>query len=152
MDAYLMVTGTEAANQSEVAEMYGYPIGTWDVSQIQNFTRVFDPQRDIEFFDEDKRQIGIGTFSEDLDGWDLSNATTIHAMFAFATQFNGNISTWNVSGVTNATYLFSLENHLMETFHCGTQVSLSQCDVCLLDSKTLPATLYQIGTPPVFAT
>jgi hypothetical protein len=108
VDEYLLITGTEAANESTVAQTYGYPIGTWNVSQIQNFTRVFDPQRDLEFYDDNNREIGIGTFNEDLTGWDMSNATTLFGMFSYASQFNGDISTWNFSSVTNASHLFFL--------------------------------------------
>ena len=33
--------------------------------------------------------------------WDVSNVTNMSAMFAEATAFNQNLSSWSVDGVTN---------------------------------------------------
>ena len=44
-------------------------------------------------------------FNGDISGWDVSNVTDMHYMFK-KSKFNGNISNWNVSNVTNMTGMF----------------------------------------------
>ena len=39
-------------------------------------------------------------FNGDISKWDVSNVETMEKMFLFS-KFNGNISNWNVSSVTN---------------------------------------------------
>jgi surface protein len=91
---------------SLVAMTYGHPMGSWDVSRLSDFTRVFDPDRGVEF--QINRLVSSGsTFSEDLSDWDMSAATTLTGMFAYASAFNGNISNWNTSSVSNMDYLFA---------------------------------------------
>ena len=65
-----------ASNGAECLE-----INEWDVSFNQNFYRAF----------KDKN------FNEPLDGWNMTSATSLYAMFYEATPFNGNISSWDVS-------------------------------------------------------
>jgi surface protein len=92
------------ANTSIVARTYGYPIGTWDVSTVKNFTRLFDPDRDL-LFDIERTSSG-SAFNEDLSGWNLSAAETLFGMFRGSTSFNGNITGWDVSNVRNFSYMF----------------------------------------------
>jgi surface protein len=103
VDLYL--AEPENAN-SLVALTYGHPIGTWDVSKLSDFSRVFDPDRRLEF-SLDRVTSSESTFNEDLSDWDMSAATTLTGMFAYASAFNGNISTWNTSSVFNMDYLFA---------------------------------------------
>ena len=44
-------------------------------------------------------------FNEDISGWDTSNVTLMHFMFA-GTSFNQDIGGWDVSKVTNMSYMF----------------------------------------------
>ncbi|WP_089354861.1 LamG-like jellyroll fold domain-containing protein [Ekhidna lutea] len=46
-----------------------------------------------------------GTFTGDLSGWDVSTITDMSFLFS-STSFNGDISSWDVSSVTNMSYLF----------------------------------------------
>jgi surface protein len=39
-------------------------------------------------------------FNGNISNWDVSNVTNMHYMFANS-QFNGNISNWDVSSVTS---------------------------------------------------
>ena len=40
------------------------------------------------------------SFNEDLSSWDVSSVTNMSDMFQNATSFNGDISSWDVSSVT----------------------------------------------------
>ncbi|WP_127137614.1 BspA family leucine-rich repeat surface protein [Flagellimonas oceanensis] len=46
------------------------------------------------------------SFNGDISGWDVSNVTNMREMFRDATSFNGDISGWDVSKVTDMAYLF----------------------------------------------
>ena len=45
-------------------------------------------------------------FNQDISTWDVSNVTDMDGMFAFATSFNQDIGSWDVSSVTNMYYMF----------------------------------------------
>ena len=45
-------------------------------------------------------------FNGDISNWDVSNVTSMAYMFYESYNFNGNISNWNVSGVTNMHRMF----------------------------------------------
>ena len=45
-------------------------------------------------------------FNGDISKWDVSNVTTMPGMFAYS-KFNGDISNWDVSNVINMKYLFA---------------------------------------------
>lgn len=49
---------------------------------------------------------GCTNFNQDLSGWDVSNVTNMREMFALCTYFNGNITNWNVSNVTDMSHMF----------------------------------------------
>ena len=66
---------TTAKHQFEVKCEYGFVIGKWDVSQVQNFSLIF---------------FGMVEFNEPFE-WDTSNATTMHGMFYGACKFNSSL-------------------------------------------------------------
>ena len=45
-------------------------------------------------------------FNQDISSWDVSNVTTMEYMFFNAEVFNQNISSWDVSNVTKMRYMF----------------------------------------------
>lgn len=47
------------------------------------------------------------SFNGDLSGWDMSTITDVSAMFSGAESFNGDISGWNVSNVTRMNDMFN---------------------------------------------
>ncbi|WP_306013102.1 MULTISPECIES: BspA family leucine-rich repeat surface protein [unclassified Allomuricauda] len=49
---------------------------------------------------------GASSFNEDLSGWVTSSVTNMANMFAGATNFNGNITNWDVSNVTDISEMF----------------------------------------------
>ena len=46
-------------------------------------------------------------FNGDISGWDVSNVTDMNAMFAWCEDFNQDISKWDVSNVTNMRSMFT---------------------------------------------
>jgi surface protein len=66
------------------------PIGEWDVSQVQDMSRLF--------------QDDTG-FNDNISLWDVSSVNTMSIMFGRATSFNQPLDTWNVSAVTNMEYM-----------------------------------------------
>jgi len=85
VDDYLLGGGV---NTTTSAITYGYPIGTWDVAQLTNFSAVFDPNRQSLFDDFD---IEVRYMPYDISSWDVSNALDMSRMFR-ATTFNGNLT------------------------------------------------------------
>jgi surface protein len=45
-------------------------------------------------------------FNQDISSWDVSNVTNMSDMFYNAASFNQDIGSWNVSGVTDMSYMF----------------------------------------------
>jgi len=92
IDAYL----ADSSSTSDVSLTYGHPMRTWDVSQLSNFSSVFDVSRNSN----------VATFNENLDGWDVSNAVTMKRMFAGAAVFDQSLTSWNVSQVEDFSEMF----------------------------------------------
>ena len=51
--------------------------------------------------------LGAASFDGDLSGWDVSGVTDMSEMFSNAGSFNGDLSQWDVSGVTDMDGMFS---------------------------------------------
>ena len=47
------------------------------------------------------------TFNSNISSWDTSTVTNMSSMFQAASSFNQNIGTWNTSNVTDMNYMFS---------------------------------------------
>lgn len=69
---------------SAVSATYGWPINTWDTSEMSDFSGVFR---------------GVRAFNEDISGWNTSRAESMNAMFEGADRFNVDLSNWDVSKV-----------------------------------------------------
>jgi len=80
-------------NESAAAKRYGWPIGTWCVSNVKDFSRVF--------------YLGTkNTFNEDISLWNVSMATDMSHMFLEARAFNGDLSNWDTSQVKDMYSMF----------------------------------------------
>jgi len=75
----------------KIAAKYGWPIDRWDVSQIQDFSCIFEHQE---------------PFNENIGSWNVSNALNMNGMFYMAVSFNSDLSCWDVSKVEEMKYMF----------------------------------------------
>jgi hypothetical protein len=66
---------------------YGLPIGSWYVSRVINFTRVFDPGRE-KTLDYNRNPSTRSSF-EDLSSWNLSNAISVRGLFVATGSVTG---------------------------------------------------------------
>lgn len=64
IDEYVPALYRGTAENSSVAKRYGYPIGSWNVSKVTDFNRLFDVKRQGDM------QEAFLAFNEDLGDWD----------------------------------------------------------------------------------
>jgi Mycoplasma protein of unknown function, DUF285 len=117
VDGYLLALQTNEGNepntaaalaQINVSLTYGFPIGTWDVSRLTNFSRVFDPDRSALLAPFRLLPENTSTFNEDLGDWDVSSAVTMRGMFACAMNFRGyGLENWDVGRVQDFSYMMN---------------------------------------------
>jgi len=68
-----------------------------------------DQWGDIEWTSMSSAFVGCeNLLSDALDSPNLNNVTSLHSMFRKATQFNTNISDWDVSNITDMNWMFAL--------------------------------------------
>jgi len=82
---------------SRLSQEYGYPIGTWCVDRVTDFSG--DPMEDGYLFDEDPN------FNEPLDGWNTSSVTDMSGMFYGLHSFNQPLF-FDTSKVQNMNLMF----------------------------------------------
>jgi len=91
----------------EEIELNGYEcdLNHIDVSRVGNFFRLFS---DHDFADDPYDEAEYDDFSNfngDISHWDVSQITTMEEMF-YKSKFNGDISGWDVSKVENMHSMF----------------------------------------------
>jgi surface protein len=55
--------------------------------------------------------VNCNQFNGDLSGWDVSNVSNMGGMFVNCNQFNGNVTTWNTSSATTMEQMFAGANN-----------------------------------------
>mmetsp|Transcript_19411 Transcript_19411/g.36240 ORF Transcript_19411/g.36240 Transcript_19411/m.36240 type:complete len:297 (-) Transcript_19411:430-1320(-) len=84
-----------------VGQTYGWPMNTWNVSDITDMRDVFyNHSKQITFF------FNENSFNEDISDWVVSKVTDMRRMFFHANSFNGDLSKWEVSKVTSMWGMF----------------------------------------------
>ena len=91
--------------------IYGF-ISFWDVSNITDMSYLFcnkkkykDRFSGINFYNDTDEVFVESQFNGDISNWDVSNVINMIGMFA-ETSFNWDISIWNVSNVTDMREMF----------------------------------------------
>ena len=93
-------------------------IGNWDVTAVTDMRYVFYGNKDNK---QGHYVLYAESFNGDISKWDVSRVTNMLGMFAYAKRFNGDISKWSVSRVTTFEDMF----HTAERFN----VDISKWDV-----------------------
>jgi surface protein len=83
--------GVTANTCPELSKKYGWPLGSWCVSQVTDMSGLFQ---------------GLDTFDEDISQWEVEQVTDMAYMFYGASSFNQDISRWNVGKVESMAYMF----------------------------------------------
>ena len=107
----------EPDEAERIAQVHGWPINRWDVSTVEDLSRLFE---NLRMFNDDISSWNVSrarrmdsmfymarSFQQDLSSWDVSHVTNMAQMFRCACNFNQNISHWNVSSVTNMNMMFA---------------------------------------------
>jgi len=99
-----------------VVQNYGWPIGSWCVSNVTDMNYVFQWassfNQDLSSWDVSQVTEMSGMFSsassfnQDLSSWDVSQVTEMSGMFRGASSFNQDLSSWDVSQVTEMSWMF----------------------------------------------
>jgi len=102
----------------ELAQTYGWPIGSWCVSEITDFSQLFSAQHH-RYFNEPLASWNMAQatdltgmfqnchiFNQPLGAWDVSSVTTMSRMFASARSFDQDLSPWNTARVQDFSYMF----------------------------------------------
>jgi hypothetical protein len=76
---------------TDLAEAYGWPINSWCVSKIADFSNLFRAE-----VGDGGSPIRIAMFDEDISGWNVSRAKLMTKMFLGAPVFNSDLSKWDV--------------------------------------------------------
>ncbi|KAG7357879.1 fibronectin domain containing protein [Nitzschia inconspicua] len=83
--------GSNKFNMEEIACAYGFPIDSWNVSQVTDMSNLF---------------LCLVFFDEYIGSWDTSKVTNMNCMFHTAISFNQDIGRWDVSNVRNMQGMF----------------------------------------------
>ena len=67
-----------------------------------------------------------GSFNKDIGGWDVSNVTDMSYMF-YHSKFNQNISNWNVSNVTTMKYMFGRASNFNQNLNSWSVSNVTEC-------------------------
>ena len=68
---------------------------------------------------------GADAFNSDISSWDVSNVTNMSWMFNGAGAFNQDLSSWDVSNVNGMSSMFFGVNNISTENKCGIQESFS---------------------------
>ena len=76
----------------------------WMLRNAVNLKHVAEPPASVK--DLSGLFYGATNYNEDISGWDMSNVTDVNEMFRSAKGFNQDISSWNMSNVTSTSNMF----------------------------------------------
>ena len=96
-----------------------YNVKQWGAIQWSSMERAFAGCSNLDVTADDAPDLsrvtnmngmflGASDFNEDISDWNVSNVRNMSSMFTGASAFNGDISDWNVSNVTNMGGMFLL--------------------------------------------
>lgn len=134
-DAVADYVASGGSPDSASAMTYGHPIGTWCVGELDDFSFAFAFQ----------------DFNEPLDGWDVSNATSLDYMFFNSITFNQDISGWTVERVETMKGMVRLgrashEIYASDSHHCSDSLIVQNPS-----TKICPHGAQRVAVRPAFS-
>lgn len=86
---------------------YG-PIANWNTSLIIDMSYLFYfDEYDVHYFEQyEDNYHKLNEFNDDISNWDVSNVTDMSFMFKNCNSFNKSLYNWNVSNVINMEEMF----------------------------------------------
>ena len=113
----IRVYSDDNSKQTVVAGTYGWPIDTWDVSMVTDFSRAF---KDYWRFNPnisrwntssaiymDRMFMDNHWFSHDISSWDVRRVRSFRYQFKNALSFNANLSPWSLSSAESTGGMFN---------------------------------------------
>ncbi|KAL3943508.1 MAG: hypothetical protein SGBAC_002433 [Bacillariaceae sp.] len=85
---------------SDLAAKYGWPINSWCVGELDDFSYLFRAQ-----VGDGGSPVRLTSFNEDISAWDVSNGRFFNEMFLGA-NFNQDLSRWNVGNAIDMERMF----------------------------------------------
>ena len=108
-----VVLGTDAVNAAKLRSIDQWGSAKWTtmVSAFEGASGMTYSATDIPNLSgatsTESMFAGASSFNGDLSSWDVSSVVDMGAMFAGASSFNGDISAWDVSSVVDTNHMFS---------------------------------------------
>ena len=105
---YFVNTG----DRLKLLEIQNWGTGQWDTMAIafwgcENMTGTFTDVPNLSNVTNMRWMFRVATnFNSDISNWDVSNVADMESMFQSATNFNSDISNWDVSNVANMESMF----------------------------------------------
>ena len=93
-----------------------YDLSKLDTSRITNMDSIFKHS----LFNDIHPTNGIGLHNGDISSWNMSNVTNMSGMFSCAENFNQDIGNWDVSNVTSMNSMFSNANSFNQPLNFDT--------------------------------
>ena len=87
------------------------------------------------------------TFNGDVSTWDVSSVTDMNSMFQYAKAFNQPLAAWDVSSVTDMEYMFKNAKAFNQVL-CWDMSGVTNTDYMFTDSGTTYVTAFYSPTCP----
>jgi surface protein len=117
---------TTMVNMFQLAILFNQDISDWDVSSVTNASNMFNgayafnnggalgtSSNPLSWGSNTGQLQNINgmflqasNFNQDISGWDVSNVTNARQLFAFNNAFNQNLNNWTLSSLSDATLMF----------------------------------------------
>jgi surface protein len=136
------------------ANTYGWPIGRWDVSNVEDFSGIFDLNtsfnESIGSWDTSSVTnmscmfADVASFNQNISFWDTSSVENMSSMFLGATSFNHDLSSWNVSRVTDMSFMFAgAASFNQDISSWDTSRCIFNCDPCRYPPRRYPSNAFR---------
>jgi surface protein len=115
---------TTMVNMFQGATSFNQDLSNWNVSSVTDVSNMFNGATNFNNgvapgisnplswgdnttnFENLSGMFGQTNFNQDISDWDVSNVTNVRQLFAFNNAFNQNLNNWTLSSLSDATLMF----------------------------------------------